>query len=376
MPRPIPLITVMLAALLTLAPPVAAGGWATVYLDAPPGDVSAGVPLHLSFMVMQHGVTPIDLDHVYLTARHRETAETIGADARQSGPTGHYLVDVTFPRAGEWKWEITPEPFAATSFETLTVRDEALSAASASPRDPAGDVGHPAAIRAGTCHQLGPILYPLRDVASSPIPGEGTPPAAMPGGPVPAVPVATGTTTVAETLTDLVATPRAITIDQGGQERDRPVACGDIAGQVENWEIVIGLGQQRDSGDVGVTILRGDGDRTTITLYMVIATGEGTPTATTTGSTAATAAIEIVPGGTTGWQFLPSQLKVKAGTTVIWTNQTGVPHTVTSDDLTFDDSGPLAPGQSFRQTFRTPGTYSYRCGPHPAMTGTIAVSEG
>ncbi|MCC2629636.1 MAG: Copper binding protein plastocyanin/azurin family, partial [Thermomicrobiales bacterium] len=40
----------------------------------------------------------------------------------------------------------------------------------------------------------------------------------------------------------------------------------------------------------------------------------------------------------------------------------------------FDDSGLIEPGDSFRQTFDEPGTYRYRCGPHPGMTGVIVVS--
>jgi plastocyanin len=51
-----------------------------------------------------------------------------------------------------------------------------------------------------------------------------------------------------------------------------------------------------------------------------------------------------------------------------------VAHTVTGDDLAFDDSGLIEPGDSFRQTFDEPGTYRYHCGPHPDMTGVIVVS--
>jgi plastocyanin len=47
---------------------------------------------------------------------------------------------------------------------------------------------------------------------------------------------------------------------------------------------------------------------------------------------------------------------------------------VTGDDLAFDDSGPLVPGASFTATFDEPGTYRYRCGPHPQMVGEIVVT--
>ena len=57
-----------------------------------------------------------------------------------------------------------------------------------------------------------------------------------------------------------------------------------------------------------------------------------------------------------------------------WVNHSDVAHTVAGDDLAFDDSGLIEPGDSFRQTFDEPGTYRYHCGPHPDMTGEIVVS--
>ena len=44
------------------------------------------------------------------------------------------------------------------------------------------------------------------------------------------------------------------------------------------------------------------------------------------------------------------------------------------DSLAFEDSGLLEPGQSFSQIFAEPGTYHFRCAPHPWMEGTIVVS--
>jgi plastocyanin len=73
--------------------------------------------------------------------------------------------------------------------------------------------------------------------------------------------------------------------------------------------------------------------------------------------------------------FQPGSLEVAAGTTVTWTNAGAAPHTVTSDSGAFD-SGQLAPGASFSQTFDTPGTYTYHCEIHPNMTGTIVVRGG
>jgi plastocyanin len=73
--------------------------------------------------------------------------------------------------------------------------------------------------------------------------------------------------------------------------------------------------------------------------------------------------------------FGPRTLKVKVGTTVIWTNQDVSSHTVTFDDGSVE-SGELTPGDSYEFTFTTPGTYNYHCSMHPEiMKAVIEVEE-
>ena len=64
---------------------------------------------------------------------------------------------------------------------------------------------------------------------------------------------------------------------------------------------------------------------------------------------------------------------------LIWTNLDEAPHTVTSDDRSFD-SGLLGPGGAFSQTFTKVGTLGYHCEVHGAPGsgpfGTIVVTEG
>jgi plastocyanin len=69
--------------------------------------------------------------------------------------------------------------------------------------------------------------------------------------------------------------------------------------------------------------------------------------------------------------FSPKTLTVPVGTTVIWTNDGGIPHTVTDNGVF--DSGNLPTGATFQFTFTKRGTYHYVCTYHSYMVGTIIV---
>lgn len=75
--------------------------------------------------------------------------------------------------------------------------------------------------------------------------------------------------------------------------------------------------------------------------------------------------------------FAPQAIKVKAGTTVTWTNQDSVKHNAAKDDGQSDGpDGPLlAKGESYSYTYDKPGTYTYHCDPHRSMTGVVYVTE-
>jgi plastocyanin len=73
-----------------------------------------------------------------------------------------------------------------------------------------------------------------------------------------------------------------------------------------------------------------------------------------------------------GMAFSPQTLTVAVNTTVTWTNNDGVTHTVTSDGAVFA-SGNVAPGGTFSYQFTSAGTFPYHCSIHNSMTGKVIV---
>jgi plastocyanin len=95
-------------------------------------------------------------------------------------------------------------------------------------------------------------------------------------------------------------------------------------------------------------------------------------------SPASAAPSEAPPAGGTdvtieGFAFNPPDLTVKVGATVTWSNRDAAPHTVKWDDGTPGSGQLTSGGAPYTRTFDTAGTFSYACGIHPNMKGTITV---
>jgi plastocyanin len=84
-------------------------------------------------------------------------------------------------------------------------------------------------------------------------------------------------------------------------------------------------------------------------------------------ATSAAAAVEI-----SNFTFKAPIVTVKPGTTVTWTNDDDIPHTVVSKDGAFK-SKVLDTGDHFSFTFAKAGQFGYFCSLHPHMTGIIVV---
>lgn len=72
--------------------------------------------------------------------------------------------------------------------------------------------------------------------------------------------------------------------------------------------------------------------------------------------------------------YLQPKISIAVGTTIEWTNNDPLPHSVTAVNKSFN-SGLIQPGKSYRHTFTKAGRFDFYCMPHPFMKGTIVVTE-
>jgi len=77
--------------------------------------------------------------------------------------------------------------------------------------------------------------------------------------------------------------------------------------------------------------------------------------------------------------YIPSEVLVQSGSTMVWYNDDASAHTVTSGNPVdgpdgIFDSGLFLADTTFSHTFDESGEYQYYCIVHPWMTGTIFVS--
>jgi plastocyanin len=79
--------------------------------------------------------------------------------------------------------------------------------------------------------------------------------------------------------------------------------------------------------------------------------------------------------GNVEYAFVPSRIRIKAGTAVTFTNVGDLPHSATAFPKGTWDTGLLAKGQSKQITFTKPGKYYYICMPHPWMYGEVIVEK-
>jgi len=74
------------------------------------------------------------------------------------------------------------------------------------------------------------------------------------------------------------------------------------------------------------------------------------------------------------FEFKPQKVVVKPGTKVTWTNQDTTIHDIKDTSPLANPQGKeMSKGDTFSITYAQPGSYSYICGIHQYMTGTVEV---
>jgi plastocyanin len=182
----------------------------------------------------------------------------------------------------------------------------------------------------------------------------------------------TATVTVAQTPAKVVVSPAAATVTSGATATFTAQAEDSGGSAMPNAALAAWT-----TADSGIAGLADNGDNTAT----VTGGALGGPVAIT----AAVAGLEghaeltVAPSITTiVWSFDAQVTTVTTtiahGTAVNWMNGDGnTPHSIVADT-----APPPSPVDAFAdtsgaQTFATPGTYSYHCGIHPSMHGTLIV---
>lgn len=333
-----------LALLSSFAFTADAGGWATVELDKQPDSIEAGTTTSIGFMILQHGEMPFAGANPSLEAIHRESGATVLEAGRPEGKKGHYVVDVTFPEAGEWSWTITTNPFGSTaSFPAIRV---------VAP----GQLGElPGALTVAA------IVVPRCGVTATPMFELGA--FTGPDGNEDSDPSDSGSILRSNSIlkipfADLIESGAAITVmpSEGGA-----LACGQLLAEPIDGELIIGLSEIDASGYVGFARISGGEEESVVEVILA-------PGLTDATAPAPAAKVEIESA-----TFTTTMVEIPVGSTVTWVNNDAITHEVAFVDIALDDSGPLHQSQEFSQVFDTPGTYEYICGPHPVMIGTVVV---
>jgi plastocyanin len=228
---------------------------------------------------------------------------------------------------------------------------------------------HPAHIHLGTCTELDPNpTFPLTDITV-------TTSESGAAGDAAAIPVERSATTIDAALDDLRTGGYAINVHQSVDDIGTYIACGSLSGATdESGTLVVGLGELNASEHSGIAILTPEGEQTLVTVYLNAGSAASTATPTEgMDMDHSAAATEATAVDIRDFAYVPDPVEVAAGTTVTWTNSDTVPHTATAQDRAVLQSGTLNPGDSFSQTFDTPGTFDYFCEFHANMKGTIVV---
>jgi len=76
------------------------------------------------------------------------------------------------------------------------------------------------------------------------------------------------------------------------------------------------------------------------------------------------------------FKFTPQEITIKRGQSVNWVNhEKRQYHSVWFEALGEEEPDYIFPDENYQREFKHTGTFPYRCGPHPKMTGTVHVVD-
>jgi len=92
------------------------------------------------------------------------------------------------------------------------------------------------------------------------------------------------------------------------------------------------------------------------------------------GGCTATVQLKTVQVDILKFKFIPAEVTLNKGDTIIWINQEKRQyHSVWFEQLGTPEPDYFFPGESFTKKFDETGVFPYRCGPHPEMLGSVTV---
>lgn len=127
----------LLAVALSSATAFTFGGWAIVSVDEVPNHLVVGKPTELSFIVRQHGVSPMAAltPTVTLTSGSSKVSTT----ARSTSKRGYYVASLVAPAPGDWTARIETG-FMNAQLKLLPTK--AIAAGAPAPQIAEAELGH------------------------------------------------------------------------------------------------------------------------------------------------------------------------------------------------------------------------------------------
>ena len=112
---------------LAAAPGASAGGFALTTLDAVPTPVP-GEPTDVGFTILQHGVTPVDIDEGVELVVMGPNGTTV-FPAERDGRVGHYVATIRVPANGSYRWFVRQGWFGEQSLGMFVTSDGGVASA-------------------------------------------------------------------------------------------------------------------------------------------------------------------------------------------------------------------------------------------------------